>query len=119
MDKIENFKTPDIHSEQLLQIIEQVKWEDMEELEYNGTNFLLFFSDKTSESDGHSDAVFHASSIADFDIYILRSLSVQEKKRRLFHEVIEANLRKQGFNNREAHALAEAEEKKIFNNKRA
>lgn len=117
MEKIEQFKNPEIYSQKLLQAIENVKWEEMEELEYNGTNFLLFFPDTTSESDGHQDAVFHASSVADFDIYILSSLPIQEKKRRLFHEVLESDLRKQGFNNNEAHAFVEAEEQKIFNDK--
>lgn len=114
MGKIEQLKTPDIHSKQLLRTIERVRWEDMEELEYNGTSFLLFFPEETSESDGHRDAVFHVSSVADFDIYILSSLPIQEKKRRLFHEVVEADLRKQGLNNEESHAIAEEEEQRIF-----
>jgi hypothetical protein len=117
MEKMEKLKTPEIHPEELLQRIEQVKWEDMEGLEYNGINFLLFWPEKTSESDGHRDAVFQASDVADFDIYILSSLPVLEKKRRLFHEVLEASLRRQGYNGNEAHSLAETEEQKIFNNK--
>ncbi len=114
---MEKHKTPEIHSDELLQKIEQVKWEYMEKLEYNGINFLLFWPEKTSESDGHKDAVFHASIVADFDIYILSSLPVQEKKRRIFHEVLEASLRRQGYNNNEAHSFAEAEERKNFNNR--
>ncbi|MDO8499225.1 MAG: hypothetical protein Q7S66_01025 [bacterium] len=117
MEKIEQIKTPDIHSQQLLQIIDNVKWEEMEELEYNGTNFLLFFPDETAESDGHQDAVYHQSTVADFDIYILSTLPVQEKKRCLFHEIVEADLRKQGFGNKEAHSIVEKEEQKIFGNR--
>lgn len=114
MEKIEQIKTPDIHSQQLLQIIENVRWEEMEELKYNGTNFLLFFPDETSECDGHADAIWHESTVADYDIYILSTLPAQEKKRRIFHEALEADLRRQGFAIKEAHSIAAKEEQKIF-----
>ncbi|MFA5050856.1 MAG: hypothetical protein WC499_01950 [Patescibacteria group bacterium] len=116
MENKEKFKTPEIHSQELLKIIENVKWEEGEGIEYNGTTFLLFFSDETSESDGHQDAASYQSPshITDFDIYLLKSLSIEDKKRRLFHEILEADLRKQGFNYNEAHDLTKVEEQKTF-----
>jgi hypothetical protein len=107
--------SPKMNIELLLQIIDEREWEDMEQFEYNGTSFLLLFPDSTEESDGHAIAVYHASSYIDgFDVYILSSLSDDEKKRCLFHEVLEASLRAQGYDLNESHEIALAEEEVVY-----
>ncbi|MDP1689497.1 MAG: hypothetical protein Q8L47_05245, partial [bacterium] len=46
-------------------------------------------------------------------IYILETLPVEEKKRRLFHEIIEADLQRQGFGN-DAHNITLKTEIEVF-----
>lgn len=115
-EDIENSKIPEIHSEELLNTIENVKWENGEWLEYNRLNYLLFLTDKGGDTvvGPDVDAFFTTSSIANFDIYIVESLPLQERKRMLFHELLEADLAAQGFKEEEAHAYALNEEEKVF-----
>lgn len=119
MQKIEQIKTPVVKAEELLNTVNHLKLQEGEKFSYNGTNFLLIFSDKTSESDDHAKAVFHTSTLIDgFDIYILDSVPDDEKRRMLFHEMLEANLRDQSLNNMEAHNLAVENEQKIFGDRK-
>ena len=116
--EVEQIKKPEINLPELLRVLDHIKFEYGEEIHYNGTNFLLIPTDETDESDNHAEAVFHTSTAIDgFDIYLLNSLSGAEKRRRLFHEILEADLRGQGFEQDEAHDIAKTEEQKKFGSK--
>lgn len=115
MENLEKIKQPEINAETIINVIENLKFEDYEQFEYNGTNFLLIF-DKEGESPQEVDGVeyFASTKIDGFDIYLLETLPKKEQKRRLFHEILECNLLGQGLDTRTAHEIATKNEQKIF-----
>jgi hypothetical protein len=100
---------PRIDSCQLCQIIENVKWEEGEEIEYNGTNLLLSILDNSLDAYFIQDVKPNK-----YFLMMGNRLSTNERKRFLYHEILEANLRDQGFDNKMAHHISFLNEEKIF-----
>ena len=120
MENLENIKQPEIKSEELLSVIDKIKWENMYEFSFNGTNFLLIIIEKEDieTRDVGEEAEYHESTMIDgYDIYLFDTIPESNRKRVLFHEILEANLQDQGFKN-EAHEIALKEEQKIYNNRK-
>src|SRR3989339_617207 len=114
MEKIEQIKKPEINIDELMSVINNITWKERHEFSYNGSHFLLLL-DNEEETDSISDgAEYHQSTaIRGWDIYILNTLSGEARDRRLFHEILECNLKDQGFFD-DAHDLAREEEEKAF-----
>jgi hypothetical protein len=117
MENREKFKPgPEIKREKLAElwsVISGLKFEDYEEFKFDGKNFLLlFFSPEQKNENG--EAWFSASTDIDgVDIYLLQTLPLEEKKKKLFHEVVEAWAQTNGFLGKESHNFA-LEQEKIF-----
>ncbi|MDP3948504.1 MAG: hypothetical protein Q8Q17_00990 [bacterium] len=117
MENYEKTKVPEIRSKELLDFVNNLQLDDYMEFSFNGSNFLLVYTtEEDVEKDGE-DAWHHTSTAIDgSDIYILDTLPLEAKKRRLFHEILECNLADQGFS-KEAHKIAMDEEQKNFGNR--
>lgn len=115
MEQIEQLKKPEINTDELMSVINNITWKERHEFSYNGSKFLLLL-DNEEETDVISDgAEYHQSTaIKGWDIYILNTLSGEARNRRLFHEILECNLKDQGFDHEEAHNIAKEEEEKVF-----
>lgn len=115
-ESVGNPKTHEIYSERLMSIIDEIKWENWEQISYNGTDYLLFLTDEGGETVVGNDvpAFYTQSSVVDFDVYIVKSLPLEERKRMLFHELLEANLRSQGLGVKAAHEMTLKEEENVF-----
>lgn len=116
MKNMEKIKLPEIKAEELISIIEDIKWEDYYGFSYNGTDFLLILLDQDDIDSGNGGemAEFTESTIINgYDIYLFETIPETERKRILFHEILEANLQDQGFKS-QAHDIALAEERKYF-----
>lgn len=90
----------------------------MYEFSYNASNFLLFLTTeeevKEMTEEG-GDAWHHTSTAIDGrDLYMLESLSGEKRRKKLFHEILECNIRDQGFSLEEAHRIALKEVKEFF-----
>lgn len=110
-------KKHDIRVDLLLSIIDNIKWENGYEFSYNGTRFLLFLltSAEHEQNESNEDAEYFESTGKDgWDIYLLETLSLEKRRKKLFHEITECNLRDQDFTNSEAHQIALCEEQKVF-----
>lgn len=116
MENPEKMRHPEIKSNELLHLIDIIKFEQGEEFTFNGTNFLLFLCDKDEIASGNAgqDAEYFKSNIVDYDIYMFETLSGEDRRVKLFHEILECNLRDQGYSEDEAHRLTLEEEQKIF-----
>lgn len=114
MEKIEQIKKPEINTDELMSVIKEITWKERHEFSYNGSHFLLLL-DNEEETDPVSDGAEYSQSTAikGWDIYILNTLSGEARDRRLFHEILECNLKDQGFFDK-AHDLALEEEEKVF-----
>lgn len=114
----EKNKQPEIDFKAILNVIDNLEltFDDYEAFEYMGTGFLII-PDDNPESLRESGGAWYINSTAidGFDIYLQESLSKEQRKRRLFHEVLEINLRdKQGFGQEDAHNIAQAKEQEVF-----
>ncbi len=112
----EKTKEPEILKDEALRTVSNLKFEDFESFSYHNINFLLILVTKEDISGpGNQEEIFLSASTATrgFDIYMLDTLSIEDKKRRIFHEIIEADLRKQGFGEG-SHELALKTEVDIF-----
>jgi hypothetical protein len=116
MKKLESFesqRTPEIKSDELIALINRVKFESSNIYEFNGTVFNIIMFPEDGLDENNVDTWYATSEIVPgCDIYILETLSLEEKKHRLFHEVLELNLRDQGMSQYQAHDLAKAEDQK-------
>ena len=115
MEQHEQLRRPEIKTQELISVIDSIKWEEDYEFSFNGSNFLLLL-DTEDESDPEvQGAEYHAStSINGWDIYALETLAGEERRRRLFHEILECNIKDQGFSHEIAHQTAFEEEQKKF-----
>jgi len=113
-----NINRPEINIDELLATIDDIKWENGHEFSYNGTNFLLFLLTPAEheQNESHEEAEYFESTGGKdgWDIYLLETLSVEKRRKKLFHEIAECNLRDQDFSNSEAHQIALEEEQKFF-----
>ncbi len=117
MKKQKRIRIPEIKVDELLSTIDNIRWENGHEFSYNGTRFLLFLLTPAEheQNESNEDAEYFESTGKDgWDIYILETLSEEKKRKKLFHEIAECNLRDQEFSNSEAHQIALDEEQKIF-----
>ncbi len=109
---------PEIKVDELLSTIDNIKWENGHEFSYNGTSFLLFLLTlaEHEQNESHEEAEYFESTGGkdSWDIYILETLSAEKRRKKLFHEIAECNLRDQDFSNSEAHHIALEEEQKFF-----
>ena len=115
-------KRPEIKVGELLSTIDNIKWENGHEFSYNGTSFLLFLltPEEHEQNESHEEAEYFESTGGkdSWDIYILETLSIEKRRKKLFHEIAECNLRDQDFSNSEAHQIALEEEQKFFGDRK-
>jgi hypothetical protein len=111
-------KTPEIKVNELLSTIDNICWENGYEFSYNGTSYLLFLLTPAEheQNESHEEAEYFESTggTDGWDIYLLETLSDEKRRKKLFHEIAECNLRDQKFSNSEAHQIALQEEQKYF-----
>ena len=111
-------KIPEIKVDELLLTIDKIKWENGYEFSYNGTSYLLFLLTPAEheQNESHEEAEYFASTggTNGWDIYLLETLSTEKRRKKLFHEIAECNLRDQKFSNAEAHEIALQEEQNLF-----
>jgi len=118
MEKMELNHKPEIDEKELnklLSIIDSLKFEDYEEFEFNGQKFLLQILPVSHLKEEEGGAWFAGSThIKGIDIYIVKEQPIKERKRRMFHEVIEANAKYKGFDQATANQYAAEQEFKFF-----
>ncbi len=110
-------KQAEIKVDELLSVIDAIKWENGHEFTYNGTSFLLFLLTQAEheQNESHEEAEYFKSTEKEgWDIYLLETLSAEKRRKELFHEIVECNLRDQYFSNSEAHQIAMNAEQNIF-----
>ena len=113
-DSCEPQKIPELQSEELLGIIDGMKIQDGEQFTFNGVSYYLCLLNQGEAEHGGEDAFFNASTyIHGYDIYILETLPPEERKRKLFHEILEANITG-NLPSEQAHEIALQEEERIF-----
>lgn len=114
---MEDYKSAEqytIKTQELLGFLDNFVPEEHEVFTFGGFDFQIIYLDE-GDSDNNQDVFWSASTeIGGYDIYLLESLSDDEKKRRLFHELLEIDLIEQGISADESHPIVEAEEKKVF-----
>lgn len=109
MEKPEQFKTPGVDYRELNRVIENIKFEEEERVEYNGSISVLHILENSL------DAYFiEGKEPNKYFLMMGDRLSADERKRLLFHEILEANLRDQKFDNKMAHHISLLEEEKNF-----
>ena len=112
-----HIKLPEIKVDELLSVIDDIKWENGYGFSYNGTSFLLFLLTPAEHEQNESDEeaeYFKSTENDGWDIYLLETLSEEKRRKKLFHEIAECNLRDQHFSNSEAHQIALRVEQSIF-----
>ncbi len=125
MNNFENIKQPEFKSEQLLSLIDTVKWEGGYMFVFDGVELTIYTStveeletieDKVERKKHFGEpAEYHASTVTGgFDIYLHETIPEADRKRVLFHEITEIKLRTQGYSQNDAHNLTLSEENKIF-----
>lgn len=111
-------KIPEIKVDELLSTIDKIRWENGYEFSYNGTSYLLFLLTPAEheQNESNEEAEYFESTGGNdgWDIYLLETLSEEKRRKKLFHEIAECNLRDQKFSNSEAHQIALQEEQKFF-----
>jgi hypothetical protein len=111
-------KIPEIKVDELLSTIDNIRWENGYEFSYNGTSYLLFLltpaEHEQNESNEEAEYFESTGGKDGWDIYLLETLSEEKRRKKLFHEIAECNLRDQKFSNSEAHQIALQEEQKFF-----
>ena len=112
-ESLESQQTPELHSAELLQIIDNLPIEAGEEFSFNGQDFYLCtLNEEEARSSG--DAWYAASTyIVGWDIYILETLPPEERRRKFFHEILEASITR-SMPTEKAHKIALAEEERVF-----
>lgn len=100
---------------ELLLILDSIKFKNFEEFEFDGKKFLLQILPKSHLKEVEGGAWFAGSTYIDgIDIYIVKNQSPEDRKQRLFHEVVEAKVQAMGFDKKTAHEYALEQEQKFF-----
>lgn len=110
-------RVPVIKANELLSVIDSVKWENGYEFSYNKICFRLFLLtlEEHEQNESDEEAEYFESTREDgWDIYLLETISTENRGKKLFHEIAECSLRNQKFSNIEAHQIALWEEEKLF-----
>ena len=110
MEELE--QVPVVRSDEIFKLVSDIELEEYTPFTFNDSEYqLIWFPKEDLDKDG--EAWFSSSTQIDgFDIYILEDLTDKEKRRRIFHEILEADLAKKGFS--KAHEVALAEEEKLY-----
>lgn len=108
--------TPKLDIGSLLDLLEKIQWKDYYKFSYNRTKFLLLMveDDQEGPQDEEIAEYFRSTMIDGWDIYVHETLPDNSRKRSLFHEILEANLRDQGYSRNDAHRITLEEENKVF-----
>jgi len=108
----------EIKKEELVDLVNSLSFEDQEKITFNGSRYLLWlFTEEDMNTGDEHEKVFYSASTADrgcWDIYMLENLSDAEKKRSMFHEILECNLKDRGFDESLTHELALKAEEEVF-----
>lgn len=129
MDK-ETGRHPELKSKEILTLLDKIEWKDYFTFTFNGVGFCLIITpvdelEKTENSAerekrfGKPAEYAESTYVVGFDIYLHDTIPQAERRRILFHEVLEASLRSQGLSESEAHAMALKEEERIFGKRNA
>lgn len=114
MENREIPKSPEVKSQELRSIVDSlaIEWEEV--MKFNGWKYVIYPSDQDyPEEHGAWWSSNVTSGLGDRDIYV----SINDPnlvRKRIFHEVLECDLMKQGLPVDEAHTLAQSEEEKIW-----
>ncbi|GEM_PF-1878441 len=121
---MEQFKSkiesPELNTGEVVDVVAALKMDGSrghEPFSARGINFLLIMTSELSESDGDSSASYHRSTAIDgYDIYLYNQGSAEDKRRWVFHEVVEVLFRETGVDNEnnEAHDRARNLEERYF-----
>jgi len=124
MENREQIRQPEIKTEELLTLIDTVQWEQGYEFSFNGTEFFLDITEiealQKADAEGRKEKYglpaeyIRSTYVNGYDIYLHDTIPTQERKRILFHEILEANLRDQRFSQSQAHDITINEEEKVF-----
>lgn len=108
-------KMPEIKSRELLHLINSLPLEHYGQFSFNGVGYTLLFFDK-EELEGDDIAWNSASTAIEGgrDIYILETLSEEEKRKKIFHEILESDLYRQGFEMGQCHDIAARVDEEVF-----
>ncbi len=123
-NNIEHKPQPEIKTNELLTLLDTIQWEQGYEFTFNKTNFFLDITDAETlqkakeegriEKCGLPAEYFRSTYINGYDIYLHDTIPLSDRKRVLFHEILEANLQDQGFTYTQAHNITIKEEEKKF-----
>ena len=124
MENLEKIRQPEIKTEELLSLLDSIKWKHGYRFSFNGTEFYLNITEteklRKAEAEGtltrfgEPAEYFRSTYVRGFDIYLHDTIPAADRNRILFHEILEANLRDQNFSQKEAHKLTLEAEKKTF-----
>ncbi len=117
MENPEQNRKPELHSDALLALIDTLQWKSYFSFSFNRTNYVLIIKDTETVARGRAGAsaeYFRSTAINGWDIYLHDTIPSPDRKRILFHEIMEINLRDQGFDQQEAHQVTLVEEEKQF-----
>ena len=109
-------RQPEVNVGELMATINSLRWEDGEQFFYNGSEYH-YISLREEEIDPVVGPVWYARSSEDarvWDVYVLDTLPEADRVRMVFHEMLECNLKDQGFGHEEVHGLALEQEEKQF-----
>jgi|SRR3989344_5945297 len=81
-----------VNYEELRKIIDGLEVKDYEEFSYGDLEFLLMWSDRDRNDPGNLPAESRPSDLADWDIYLWRSIPRDFKRPILLHEILEARI---------------------------
>ena len=107
---------PEIETDLIFKTVNSLKFSNFEKFGYQGHNFtiILCTQNDIDTSEDKRQVFYSELTLGNFDLYILKTLPTAEKRKRIFHEVIEAILKTQGYENQKAHELASIEMNKYF-----
>ncbi len=104
-----------IRAQAVFDLVRKMKINEGRIFEFDGTQYQVIWLNKKEVTADGGEASFEASTqIAGFDIYMLKSLSPEVKKRQLFHEILESNLVTWGVPSKEAHNIVLVQEERLF-----
>lgn len=121
---MEQAKIPEIKTAELLDLLDKVEWKSGFEFEFNGTEFYLVvtpadvLAEAKTEDEmadfGKPAEYIRSTHINGFDVYLHGTIPEKDRKRMLFHEILECNLVDQNFSEEEAHQITLGEEQRVF-----
>ncbi|MFA4818973.1 MAG: hypothetical protein WC621_03965 [Patescibacteria group bacterium] len=124
MENREIIRQPELKTEELLALLDSIKWEQGYRFTFNGTEFYINITKAgrlaKAEAEGKlakfgkSAEYFASTYVRGYDIYLHDTIPESDRRRILFHEILEANLRDQSFSLHEAHDIVLKEEQKAF-----